>query len=173
MFSRREAKRKGSGLMIHRDIPEEPIKLTHKQAVRRISNWMRGTMRYTAVFTELTTRARETPDVIGWRGSNSTLIEVKVTRSDFLADKKKFFRRLEHFGVGDKRYYACPSGLIKVEELPKGWGLLEIREHQIREMAEPETKVVDKREEVTMLLSAIRRLEISTAVFVMQEDPDE
>lgn len=55
------------------------------------------------------------------------LIESKVSRSDFLRDQKKWHRR--HYsdasmGISD-RYYIAPVGMIRPEELPEGWGLLE------------------------------------------------
>ncbi len=72
----------------------------------------------------------EIPDAIGFRytGSQaldgSTLIEVKTSRSDFLADAKKPHRQTG--GIGVWRYYMCPTGLIAPQELPIGWGLLEV-----------------------------------------------
>lgn len=72
----------------------------------------------------------EIPDAIGFRRTGyepldgSTLIEVKTSRSDFLADAHKPHRQAG--GVGAWRYYMCPTGLIAVEELPIGWGLLEV-----------------------------------------------
>ena len=59
--------------------------------------------------------------------------------------------------------------VLKPDELPDGWGLLEVGEHQIREIKEATHKPANKRAEVKMLMSAIRRLEISTAVFVREE----
>ena len=49
-------------------------------------------------------------------------MEVKVSRSDFLADRKKPHR--QQGGVGSFRYYMCPEGLIDIKDLPHGWGLL-------------------------------------------------
>lgn len=69
----------------------------------------------------------EVPDAIGWRRKDdgmdgSVVVEVKVSRADFLADSKK--RHRHEGGVGCWRYYMCPEGLIGVDELPVGWGLL-------------------------------------------------
>lgn len=50
------------------------------------------------------------------------LVEVKVSRSDFLRDKHKPHRHTG--GLGDFRYYMCPEGMIKIEDLPDRWGLL-------------------------------------------------
>ncbi|MDD2944328.1 MAG: hypothetical protein PHG15_00655 [Acinetobacter sp.] len=73
---------------------------------------------------------RENADVIGFRHSNpakgSVLIEVKVSRSDFLADKKKPHRKNPSQGMGKWRYFLCPENLITPKDLknhPK-WGLL-------------------------------------------------
>lgn len=73
----------------------------------------------------------EIPDAIGWRpyvhsGSGSTLIEVKVSRADFLADAKKRHREQPKDGMGVYRYFMAPAGLISVGELPPKWGLLEV-----------------------------------------------
>lgn len=52
----------------------------------------------------------------------SVLVEVKVSRSDFFADRKKPHRK--EGGVGVYRYYMCPEGLININDLPPRWGLL-------------------------------------------------
>jgi len=146
---------------------------THKKLVRRMATWLKNTKRMTVVMSELATRNSETPDVIGWiSGAASTLIECKVSRADFLADKKKLFRRYEERGMGDKRYIAAPKGLLRAEEMPDGWGLLEV-DHYVRESKIPELKEASKRNECVMLMSALRRLEISTAVYVVHEIKDE
>lgn len=73
----------------------------------------------------------EIPDAIGFRRTGyqhptdgSVVVEVKVSRSDFLADAKKPHRT--HGGIGSWRYYMVPQGLITPEELPLGWGLLNV-----------------------------------------------
>ncbi len=144
---------------------------THKQLVRRIAQWLKGTKRMTVVMSELTTRNGETPDVIGWiGGASSILIECKVSRADFLADGKKWFRRNEERGMGDVRYIAAPKGLLEPDEISDGWGLLEVDERYVREVREPERKEANKRNECVMLMSALRRLEISTAVYVVADE---
>ena len=68
----------------------------------------------------------EVPDAIGFRRrgfeDGSVVVEVKVTRSDFLNDHKKPHR--QSGGLGNWRYYLCPEELIQPDELPPGWGLL-------------------------------------------------
>lgn len=70
----------------------------------------------------------EIPDAIGFRAAGfddgSVVIECKTSRADFLADKKKAHR--ESGGIGNWRYFMAPAGLIKLDELPAGWGLLEV-----------------------------------------------
>lgn len=56
-----------------------------------------------------------------WDGG-SVLVEVKVSRSDFLRDKNKPHRQAG--GLGDFRYYMCPEGVIALDDLPERWGLL-------------------------------------------------
>ena len=68
----------------------------------------------------------ENPDILGLRNTGTIMIEVKVSRSDFLRDKKKPTRQGDHpFAIGTQRYYMAPKGLIKKEELPERWGLIE------------------------------------------------
>ncbi|QWV06183.1 hypothetical protein KQ246_07200 [Pseudoalteromonas shioyasakiensis] len=71
----------------------------------------------------------EVPDAIGFRAAGgqddgSIVVEVKVSRADFLADAKKAHRNGETLGLGNWRYYMCPEGLIKPEDLPEKFGLL-------------------------------------------------
>jgi hypothetical protein len=68
----------------------------------------------------------ECPDAIGWwcSGFDASVIECKVSLSDFLADGKKPWR----FGpaMGAKRWFLVPVGLFpSMEMLPERWGLLE------------------------------------------------
>lgn len=69
----------------------------------------------------------ENPDVLGWKsGGQSTLIECKTSRSDFLADQKKRPRQSTRIGLGERRYYMAPRGVLNLSEIPQDWGLLEI-----------------------------------------------
>ena len=87
------------------------------------------------------------------------MIEVKVGRGDFLRDKKKSFRINPQEGVGEFRYYLCPTGLIKGVELPENWGLLYYNEKgKIEVIKVAERQHANLLAERTMLLSMIRRL---------------
>lgn len=68
--------------------------------------------------------SREQADVVGFRSSCSAIIEVKVSRADFLADKNKPERLNDGAGLGVYRFYLCQTGLIQSVELPPKWGLL-------------------------------------------------
>ena len=77
------------------------------------------------VAVELVTMACEFCDVWGYDGFNTTVIEVKVSHSDFLRDQKKDARNVDvEYQCGNLRWYLCPEGIIKPQELPDGWGLL-------------------------------------------------
>lgn len=75
--------------------------------------------------------SNEVPDAIGWRplchgGAGSTVVEVKVSRADFLADRQKPHRMDPAIGMGAYRYYLAPEGVIRQEDLPARWGLIEV-----------------------------------------------
>ena len=101
--------------------------MKHEDLVNKAENWLKKTMNCGVVFNDkfrATTKTGEQPDAIGFRNNVSIMIECKSSRADFLADKKKPFRKNPVDGIGDWRFYMCPIGMIKVEDLPKGWGLL-------------------------------------------------
>lgn len=75
----------------------------------------------------------EIPDAIGWRRAvQSILVECKTSRSDFFADRSKYFRRNPEQGMGMARYMMTPPKLVRPEELPAGWGLLEAHARCVR-----------------------------------------
>lgn len=98
--------------------------MSHSLCVKMASEYMKK--RADVVLPEFFTHNSELPDVIAFTTRDSTVIECKVSRSDFLRDKAKPFRINSNQGMGDYRFYCAPKGLIKQEELPKGWGLIEI-----------------------------------------------
>lgn len=80
------------------------------------------------------TSTGEQPDCLGFRSGLSCLIECKTSRSDFLVDRRKKFRVDPLLGMGDWRFFLTPTGLIQVEELPSGWGLLETDGKRIKKV---------------------------------------
>lgn len=133
-----------------------PLIVSHSGLVDLAATWLRKSC--SVIMTELSTIGEE-PDVIGWQGNRSTLIECKVSRSDFLADRRKNFRLCPESGIGRQRYFIAPKGLISPEELPDGWGLLEADGRRVRQKKRSEYfKEINERHEITLLLSALRRI---------------
>lgn len=137
--------------------------MTHAQLVEKAVRWLRS-YRCGVVLSEQACVSGEMPDAIGWRQAcHSVLVECKITRTDFLADREKPFRRKPERGVGSERFYLAPPGLIKLEELPAGWGLLECRRGHT-EMLQPSAKnlrtAVGFHYEMNLLLASLRRVEV-------------
>jgi len=104
------------------------------------------------------------PDAIVWkRACHSVLVECKLSRADFLADRGKLFRRKPEIGVGSERFYLVPRGLVRTEELPAGWGLLAFHNRCIQ-MVRSSRKNLRSAEgfrcEMNLLLASLRRVEI-------------
>ena len=112
------------------------------------------------VLTDMTSSGRETPDVIGWSPFCSVLIECKTSVNDFKADANKSFRCVPNQGVGTRRYYMAPKGLIAVDKLPEGWGLIEVHEGKTRVKRASSAFDANLQAETAMLLSLIRRLKV-------------
>ncbi|MGA8622995.1 MAG: hypothetical protein WB660_31285 [Candidatus Sulfotelmatobacter sp.] len=137
--------------------------MTHAQLVEKSVRWLRR-YRCGVVLSEQACVSGEMPDAIGWkRACHSVLVECKVTRADFLADQTKPFRLKPEHGVGCERFYLAPAGLVRQEELPIGWGLLEHRGGKI-EIAHPSAKnlrtTTGFRYEMNLLLASLRRVEV-------------
>jgi len=137
--------------------------MTHAQLVTRAVRWLRS-YRCGVVLSEQACVSGETPDAIGWKQAcHSVLVECKVTRADFLADREKPWRQKPEKGVGSERFYLTPSALIKSDELPTGWGLLEYRRGRIETLHESAKNLrtaVGFRNEMNLLLASLRRVEV-------------
>jgi len=137
--------------------------MTHAQLVEKAVHWLRS-YRCGVVLSEQACVSGEMPDAIGWkRACRSVLIECKVTRADFLADRDKPFRQKPEQGVGCERFYLTPPGLLKREELPAGWGLLEYRRGR-SEMVQASARNLRTAKgfgyEMNLLLASLRRVEV-------------
>jgi hypothetical protein len=137
--------------------------MTHAQLVEKAVRWLRR-YRCGVVLSEQACVSGEMPDAIGWkRACHSVLVECKITRSDFLADRAKPFRLKPEQGVGCERFYLVPAGLIRRGELPQGWGLLEYRGGRM-ETVQPSAKnlrtAAGFRYEMNLLLASLRRVEV-------------
>lgn len=134
----------------------EQAPISHSTLVEAAALWLRKDC--SIVTTELCTFG-ESPDAIGWNGSTSTLIECKASLADFKADKLKPFRFYEWQGIGMRRYYLSIPGVIKVEDLPPKWGLLELTGAKIRLVRKSELfEQVNHGQEIRILLSLLRRI---------------
>ncbi len=137
--------------------------MTHDKLVKAAVAWLR---RYGCgvVLSEQSCASGETPDAIGWkRACHSVVIECKISRADFLADREKPFRLNPEKGMGCERFYLARSGLIGANELPVGWGLLELRGREVVEVAPACKKMrtaVGFRHEMNLLLASLRRVEV-------------
>lgn len=113
-------------------------KMTHKELCKLAVGWLkrpssRGGHGCKVAIDECCTGwSGEVPDALGYRYSGAindpadgtVLVECKVSRSDFLADRNKPHRQTG--GVGNWRYFMAPEGIIRVDELPEKWGLVEV-----------------------------------------------
>jgi hypothetical protein len=137
--------------------------MTHAQLVEKAVRWLRW-YRCGVVLSEQACVSGEMPDAIGWkRACHSVLIECKVTRADFLADRTKPFRMNPEKGVGSERFYLAEPNLISSEELPAGWGLLQLRRGRIEMMhasAKNLRSAAGFRCEMNLLLASLRRVEV-------------
>jgi len=143
------------------DVEPEEIKPTqiawsHKELVSIAARWLNS--KCGVVLPEFVTYEAEIADVLGFSRRNSYMIEVKVSRADFLRDKKKYFRYYEEMGVGNLRYYACTRGLIGPLEVPDGWGLIYVSPNgNARQMLAPDRKKANYEAEKNILYSYARR----------------
>lgn len=100
--------------------------MTHDEVAEIGARWLRRNG-YPMAFANLRSNvATEQPDALGFNDiAESFLLEAKISRADFLADKKKPWRANGN-GIGWRRGYIAPEGIIKPEEVPYGWWLLEV-----------------------------------------------
>jgi len=121
------------------------------------------------------TKYGEQPDILGYSKNTTILIECKASRSDFYADKNKPFRIFEE-GIGGQRWYLAPKGIIPTEAVPDKWGLLEVwTDKRIHAVKYPKLQPRDFHSEMNMLISTVRRLNISPDghVAIKRYDPPE
>ena len=120
-------------------------------------------------------RAGECPDVFGFGGSSTQLLEIKVSRSDFLSDKNKLWRKCPEQGLGKYRSYLCPEGIINEKDLPLNWGLLWIVNggKTIVEMVKAKEQECDHIDEMNLVVSILRREGIAPKIFSYKNYKDE
>lgn len=152
--------------------------LTHSGLCDIAEKWLLRSCGF--VLKELTTSSYEIPDAIGWRSTGSILVECKVSRSDFLADKHKIFRKRPEMGMGAFRFYMCPEGVIEVSDLPDKWGLVILNSKgQLKMVCGPKGNVWNDynfrfkerniMNEMSMMYSALRRLQVKDKMSLIYE----
>ncbi len=137
--------------------------MTHAQLVEKAVRWLRA-YGCGVILSEQACVSGEMPDAIGWkRACQSVLVECKISRPDFLIDRDKPFRRKPETGVGSERFYLVPAGLVRREEVPAGWGLLEYRNRKIEVILRSVKNfrtAAGFNSEMNLLLASLRRVEI-------------
>jgi len=151
-----------------------PQKINHSELIRLGREWLikpyaaaapYGHCGCAVVITEISasTWGGEQPDVLGFSGKKSILIECKTSRADFNADKNKVFRNphVANMALGDQRWYLAPHGVIPVDKVPEKWGLLEwVGGINVLVIKKPELQEGNRDSEIKILLSVMRRLNI-------------
>src|ERR1700740_2314768 len=75
--------------------------MTHSRLVDEGVRWLRSKYRCGIVLSEQSCCSGETPDAIGWKGRNhSVVVECKISRADFLADAVKPWRVKSECALG-------------------------------------------------------------------------
>jgi hypothetical protein len=155
-------------------IPKPP--LTHAQLVQRGAMWLRNRKNCRVVLAEQTTGRGEIADVVGWKfGNCSFLLECKVSRGDFFADRCKPFRVDPSLGMGSYRYFLAPTGVLAAEDVAGDWGLLEVRGRSIFVLKEAQPQVAHNHpEEVALLVQALAQaqLRVSEPLHLWLTAPD-
>jgi len=132
------------------------------------------------VFKEFSSFAGEIPDAIGFRSRETTIVECKVSRSDFFSDSSKYTRRNPEMGVGKYRFFMCATGLIHPSELPERWGLLYVNDKgKVRQKVGPTGNDWSKSEfvfsdrniewEMDMTYTALRRLNLRGVISLIYD----
>lgn len=107
----------------------------------------------------------ECPDAFGWGSNTTQMLEIKVTRRDFLKDKDKLWRQKPEIGLGRYRSYLCPENLIKESDLPKNWGLLYWVNGKIKVIVKPKPQESNSLKEINAINSVLRREGIKSQTF--------
>lgn len=138
--------------------------MTHSDLVVRAKRWLLNRQKCAFVFTELATNGYQIPDALGFRSrGESILVECKVSRADFMGDRRKRERYAYRDRLGQFRFYMVPEGLIAPEEVPDVWGLLYVNDRRIKIVKPCQVcygNVVSQHYERLMLISALRRVHL-------------
>lgn len=130
---------------------------THEALVERAGRWLSNSQGCKVVLTNPKPYAcLEHPDAIGWhRNGESIIVECKISRADFIRDDHKNWRCMS-IGMGCRKYYFSPEGVVEERMVPFGIGLLHPRGRRIIVKVEAHARQVrDWPQEIAMLLAQI------------------
>lgn len=135
--------------------------MTHAELVCCACCWLSSKHRCRPVFAEFQhVYSDEMPDAIGWTRRLTHVVECKVSRNDFLADRKKTHVRAGN-SIGHRRWYLTPSKLVRSDEaLLEGHGLLYATSRGIRVVKKAPPRMPSStavREEIDILRQAVLR----------------
>ena len=136
--------------------------MTHDDLIQIGKKWLIKARNCQVVLSETQAQSGEVPDIVGWRGQLSTLIECKTSLADFRRDLQKWYRNSGP-GIGQQRYFMAPKGVIPVSEVPDGWGLLEVSGNVVKTVKKLDLLYLDEHiasAEVPMLVAALRRSQV-------------
>lgn len=135
---------------------EKTRRRPHHDLAGRLAAWLREQGRVTWENIELLVPHAEggrqaiRPDVFSLAATydakrlNPCVHEVKVSRSDFLADVGQPEKRAGYSQVAEVVYYAAPDGMIEANEVPTECGLLvESKEGQFKVVKRPKKQRVE------------------------------
>lgn len=139
--------------------------LTHDDLVTRAKKWLEhahdSKFACGVVLAEYRCYSPEIPDVIGFSARQSIVVECKVSRGDFKADKHKPHRH-QLSSLGNLRYYLTLPNVACPQDINNGWGLLYASDKRITEV-KPSEWFGDnsvKVKEWAILYSIVRRLNL-------------
>ena len=127
--------------------------------------------KYIAV--EIVVYGCENPDIWAFNGWSTMVVEVKTSHADFLNDKKKWFRQVGNEGgdPGNYRYYLTPKGMLKPEELPEGFGLLEWDGKNIERVINATRRTVTNHADGIIMASILRREHFPEKIYNYRGEP--
>lgn len=148
--------------------------ITHDALVEQAKKWLEeahgNKFACGFVLAEFSCRASEIPDVIGFNADRSILIECKVSRADFLRDKRKPHRNYIR-ALGNLRYFLTLPSVACPEDIKNGWGLLYATDRQIEEVKESQYFGDNsvKAGEWSILYSIVRRVRLRGLLVEVQK----
>ena len=130
-----------------------------------------GQWKYVAV--EVCVNGCENPDIWAFNGWSTIVVEVKVSRSDYLNDQKKVWHLPgnEECLAGNYRYYLTPKELLTADDLPEGVGLLEYDGKNIMRIIRAKRHSVSNHADGIIMASILRREQFREGIYNYRGQP--